>query len=317
MPFDIPNLPFTKRIFVQTFLYMDIRTTLSGTGVAIVTPFTTALTVDYDALGLLINDVIANGVNYIVTLGTTGETPVLTTKEKKLIVQYTQVQIANRVPMVVGIGGNDTASVINDLLTFPLDGAVAVLSASPYYNKPSQQGIITHYKAIAEVSPKPIILYNVPGRTGRNMLADTTLHLATVPNIVGIKEAGNDIQQAITLLKHRPPHFLITSGDDDLVLPEMACGIDGVISVVANAYPKLFSTMVNYCMANQFADAVVINNKLLDVYKLLFAENNPAGVKAFLTAQGKIQNNLRLPNVPLSTELMHLVTQFVQANNME
>ena len=293
---------------------MNFRNLLSGTGVAIVTPFTSQLLVDYDALALLINDVINNGINYIVTLGTTGETPVLSDTEKKEIISFTYNQIGQRVPMVVGIGGNDTAAVISDLQSYPLEGAVAILSASPYYNKPSQEGIFEHYKTIAAASPKPIIVYNVPGRTGRNITAATTLKLAQIPNIVGIKEAGNDIQQAIEILKNRPSNFLVTSGDDDLVLPEMACGIDGVISVVANAFPKLFTDMVNHCRAQKFDDAVKINNQLLPIYKLLFAENNPAGVKAFLAAQGKIQNYLRLPNVPLSIGLQTQVEIFLKEN---
>lgn len=291
---------------------MNIRSVLSGTGVAIVTPFANDLSIDFNALADLIDYIISNGVNYIVTLGTTGETPVLSTEEKHSIIKYTHQHIAGRVPMVVGIGGNDTLSVIKDLQSYPLDGAIAVLSASPYYNKPSQEGIYQHYQALAKASPKPIILYNVPGRTGRNMLASTTLRLAALDNIVGIKEASNDIQQAIELLKGRPADFLVTSGDDDLLLPEMACGMDGVISVAANAFPKAFTTMVNHCMKNEFPQAVKINNQLLEVYKLLFAENNPAGVKAFLAAQNIIKNNLRLPNIALSNDLNEEVKKFVQ-----
>lgn len=293
---------------------MNLRTTLSGTGVAIVTPFASDLSVDYTALGNLIDHIINGGVNYIVTLGTTGETPVLSTEEKIAIINFTHAHIAARVPMVVGIGGNDTASVIKDLQTLPLQGAVAVLSASPYYNKPSQEGIYQHYKAIAAASPKPIILYNVPGRTGRNMLASTTLRLAAVDNIVGIKEASGNIQQVIEILKSRPQDFLVTSGDDDLVLPQMACGMDGVISVAANVYPTAFSTMVKYGLANEFPAAVKINNQLLEVYRLLFAENNPAGVKAFLAEMNLIENNLRLPGVPLSEGLMAEVKKFVAEN---
>ena len=294
---------------------MNLRKTLTGTGVAIVTPFADDLSVDYTALGKLIDYIINNGVNYIVTLGTTGETPVLTIQEKKEIILFTQKHIAGRVPMVVGIGGNDTASVIKDLQTYPLDGAVAVLSASPYYNKPSQEGIYQHYKALAAASPKPIILYNVPGRTGRNMMAATTLRLAQIENIIGVKEASNDIQQAIEILKGRPEDFFVTSGDDDLVLPEMACGMDGVISVAANAFPKAFSMMVNHCLKNEFPAAVKINNKMLEVYRLLFAENNPSGAKAFLAEMKIIKNNLRLPGVPLSDELHTQIKNYLQQNN--
>ncbi len=294
---------------------MNVRKILAGTGVAIITPFANDLSVDYAALGKLIDHIISNGVNYIVTLGTTGETPVLSSEEKKAIINFSQKHIADRVPMVIGLGGNDTSSLINDFKTYPLEGAVAVLSASPYYNKPSQEGIFEHYKALSAVSPKPIILYNVPGRTGRNMNVNTTLRLAEIDNIVGIKEAANDIQQAIQLLKNRSENFLVTSGDDDLVLPEMACGMDGVISVAANAFPKAFSTMVNSCIANDFPAAVKINNRMLEVYRLLFAENNPCGVKAFLAEMGIIGNYLRLPNVPLGESLHGEMKKFLQENS--
>ncbi len=293
---------------------MNYRKILSGTGVAIITPFTKNGSVDFNALGNLLNNIIEKGINYIVTLGTTGETPVLSTAEKQEIILFTEKQINGRVPMVVGLGGNDTASLINDLQTYPLDGATAILSASPYYNKPSQEGIYEHYKAIAAASPKPIILYNVPGRTGRNMLASTTLRLAALPNIVGIKEASGDIQQVIALLKDRPSDFFITSGDDDLVLPEMACGIDGVISVAANVYPKAFTTMINNCMAGNFADAVKTNNQLLECYHLLFTENNPAGAKAFLAEIGMVENILRLPAVPVSSSVQEQIKSYIVAN---
>jgi 4-hydroxy-tetrahydrodipicolinate synthase len=296
---------------LRKIISMNFRTLLAGTGVAIVTPFTSDLSVDYNALEKLIEHIISNGVNYIVTLGTTGETPVLSAAEKKEIINFTQQKINNRVPMVIGLGGNNTAEIIKDLQSYPLDGAVAILSASPYYNKPSQEGIFEHYKALAAASPKPIILYNVPGRTGRNMSASTTLRLAQIDNIVGIKEAANDIQQVMEILKNRPADFFVTSGDDDLVLPEMACGIDGVISVAANAFPKEFTAMVNYCKAGNFTEAVKINNSLLEVYKLLFAENNPAGVKAFLTELGLIENYLRLPGVPLSDDLHKQIKKYL------
>ncbi len=295
---------------------MSLRKVLRGTGVAIITPFAKDLSVDYDALGNVIDYNINNGVNYIVTLGTTGETPVLSVDEKKEIIHFTQKHIGGRVPMVIGVGGNDTASVIKDLQSYPLDGAVAILSASPYYNKPSQEGIYEHYKAIAAASPKPVVLYNVPGRTGRNMLASTTLRLAQLSNIAGIKEAGNDIQQVIEILKNKPVDFAVISGDDDLVLPELACGIDGVISVAANAFPKAFTSMVNLGLENNFKEAVKINNQLLEVYKLLFVENNPSGVKAFLHEMKLIENVLRLPGVPLSNDLQEQVKKYVASSTI-
>ena len=293
---------------------MSLRKILRGTGVAIITPFKKDLSIDFEALGKVIDYNINNGVNYIVSLGTTGETPVLSTDEKKEILHFTEKHILGRVPMVIGMGGNDTATLIRDLQTYPLNGAVAILSASPYYNKPSQEGIYEHYKAIAAASPKPIILYNVPGRTGRNMSAATTLRLAQIDNIAGIKEASNDIQQVIEILKYRPEHFAVISGDDDLVLPELACGIDGVISVAANAFPKLFTDMVNFGLNYNFAEAVKINNLLIEVYRLLFIENNPAGVKAFLYEMKLIENTLRLPGVPLSVDLQEQVKKYVIAN---
>ena len=295
---------------------MSLRKILRGTGVAIITPFKKDLSIDFEALGKVIDYNINNGVNYIVTLGTTGETPVLSTEEKKEIIHFSEKHIAGRVAMVIGIGGNSTASVVKDLQTYPLEGAVAVLSASPYYNKPSQEGIYQHYKTIAAVSPKPVILYNVPGRTGRNMTAATTLRLAEVDNIAGVKEASNDIQQVMEILKNRPTDFAVISGDDDLVLPELACGIDGVISVAANAFPKAFTAMVNFGLEQKFVEAVNLNNKLLEVYKLLFAENNPAGVKAFLHEMKLIENELRLPGVPLSDELQQQIKKYLANNNM-
>ena len=280
---------------------MNLREQLRGTGVAIVTPFKENESVDFDALGKLIDFIINNGVEYVVTLGTTGETPTLDKQEKLDIINFTFDKINNRVPVVVGIGGNNTKEVVNDVQSYPLDKAVAVLSACPYYSKPSQEGIFLHYKAIAEASPKPVILYNVPGRTGRNMEASTTIRLANeVANIAGIKEAGNNINQCMQILKDRPTDFLVVSGDDDLVLPELACGIDGVISVAANCFPKQFSDMVRAGLQFDFTKAKKLNDPLLEVYNLLFAENNPAGVKAFLSELGLIQNILRLPVTPLS-----------------
>ncbi len=225
-------------------------------------------------------------------------------KQEKLdIVNYTFEKVAGRVPVVVGIGGNNTAEIINDLHKYPLDKAIAVLSASPNYNKPSQEGIYQHYKAIAEASPKPIILYNVPGRTGRNMTAHTTLRLAELPNIAGMKEASGDMAQCMEILRDMPKDFLLVSGDDALGLPLIACGMHGVISVAANAFPKEFSEMVRLCLKHDFTAAKKINDALIEAYDLMFAENNPAGVKAFMAEKGWIGNHLRLPVVPLSEGL--------------
>jgi 4-hydroxy-tetrahydrodipicolinate synthase len=291
---------------------MSVRDLLKGTGVAAVTPFTANNHIDFDALGHLIDHLINGGVEYIVTMGTTGETPVLSKEEKKSIIAFTYAHVNGRVPVVVGVGGNSTQEVIADLQYFPLEQATAVLSASPYYNKPSQEGIFQHYKALAIASPKPIILYNVPGRTGRNMSAATTLRLAALPNIVGIKEASGDMQQCIEILKDRPDHFMVVSGDDGLAMPQMSCGMDGVISVAANVFPKQFSEMIRYSLAFDFAAAKKINDLLLKGYDLMFAENNPAGAKAFLAEMGILQNFLRLPVVPLSEPLHEQVKAYLK-----
>ena len=295
---------------------MNLKLQLRGTGVAVITPFTETNEVDYEALGNLLSHLIDNGVNYIVTLGTTGETPVLNKNEKKAIIDFTCKHINGRVPIVVGIGGNNTQEVIEDLKSFDLSKAVAVLSASPYYNKPSQEGLFQHYKALAEASPKPIILYNVPGRTGRNMTAHTTIRLAReVNNIVGIKEASGDMQQCMEIINGCPDNFLVVSGDDALAMPQIACGMQGVISVAANAYPKEFCKMIEHSLAFAMNDAKKINGLLMPAYDLMFAENNPAGVKAFLAEMGIIKNYLRLPAVPLSSELHQKVKTYIQHNN--
>ncbi len=295
---------------------MNLREQLKGTGVAVITPFTNDNLIDFDALATLLDFQIDNGVNYIVTMGTTGETPVLSKEEKKAIIEFTCKHINSRVPVVVGVGGNCTQDVIDDLNYFPLDNAVAVLSASPYYNKPSQEGIFQHYKAMGAASPLPIILYNVPGRTGRNMTAQTTLRLATeVENIAGIKEAGGDMIQCMQILKDRPPNFLVVSGDDAIALPQMACGMDGVISVAANCFPKDFSALVNHCLKNEFDLAKKINDRLMPAYELLFEENNPAGAKAFLAEMNIIKNIVRLPVVPLSGELHQQVKTYLNSNS--
>lgn len=290
---------------------MSLRNTLRGTGVALVTPFKANFDVDYDALGKIIDFVIEGGVEYIVTLGTTGETPTLDKQEKTSIAKYTYLKVNNRVPVVVGIGGNNTKEQINDLETFPLEEATAVLSASPYYSKPSQEGLFQHYKALAKASPKPLLLYNVPGRTGRNLEAQTTIRLAKeVENIAGIKEATDNMAQCMKILRDRPEDFLVVSGDDALVLPQLACGMDGVISVAANALPKYFTEMVRMGLRGDFKQAKTINDNLIEAYELMFAENNPAGVKAFMADKGLIKNITRLPVTPVSKELNKKIKEY-------
>ncbi|HTJ12915.1 MAG TPA: 4-hydroxy-tetrahydrodipicolinate synthase [Dinghuibacter sp.] len=288
-----------------------LKTLLRGTGVALVTPFTTDFQVDYTALEALIEYVINGGVEYLVSLGTTGEPPVLSSEEKRQVLTFTLDKAAGRVPVVAGVGGNNTASVIRDLETLPLDRTAAVLSNSPYYSKPSQEGIFQHYKAIAAASPKPVILYNVPGRTGSNMSAATTVRLAhEVPGIAGMKEASGNIVQCLHILRDVPEDFLVVSGDDHLALPLIACGMDGVISVAANAWPGIFSDMVRLSLADDFGAAAPLLEQLVEGIDLLFAENNPAGVKAFLAEYKVIRNVLRLPLVPLSDDVMRQVRDF-------
>ncbi len=290
---------------------MSLRETLRGSGVALVTPFNSRGAVDFDALEKLIDYVITNGVEYVVTLGTTGETPTLSKQEKVDIIQFTYEKTRSRVPVIVGIGGNNTHELLQDLETFPLDEATAILSASPYYSKPSQEGIFQHYKTFAEAAPKPVLLYNVPGRTGRNISAATTLRLANeVSNIAGIKEASGDMAQCMQLLRDRPKDFLIVSGDDALALPQIACGMDGVISVAANSFPEIFTDMIRLCLKGDFANAKKLNDSLIEGYDIMFVENNPAGVKAFLAELGIIENHLRLPLVPLSREVHKRVKEF-------
>lgn len=280
---------------------MSLRDQLTGTGVALITPFQSDGSVDFASLEKLINFVIDGGVNYVVTLGTTGETPTISKEEKKEIIQQTFHFVAGRVPVVVGVGGNNTKEVIKEIDSLPVEKAEAILSASPYYNKPSQEGIYQHYKAIAASTAKPIILYNVPGRTGSNIAASTTVRLANeIENINGIKEASGNMTQCMQILRDKPQEFLVVSGDDNLALAQIACGMRGVISVAANCFPKHFSELVSYALKDDFDAARKLNNILLQGYELLFAENNPAGVKAFCAELGVIENYLRLPLVPLS-----------------
>lgn len=290
---------------------MSLRTSLQGTGVALVTPFNAKREIDFNALGKLIDFNLDNGVEYLVVLGTTGETPTLDKEEQLAILYYVFDKVKDRVPVVVGIGGNNTQELVENIKTFPLYKAAAVLSSSPNYNKPSQEGIYQHYKALAAVSPIPIILYNVPGRTGSNMTAETTLRLAGEKNIGGIKEASGNMVQCMHILLNRPANFLVVSGDDHLAMPLIACGMDGVISVAANCFPKDFSEMIRLSLKGDFAAARPLHYKCLEGIDLLFAENNPAGVKAFLYELGIMENILRLPVVPLSQAIHQKVKAYL------
>ena len=268
---------------------------------AIVTPFKNDSSIDFAALGRIVNHVIEGGVNYIVAMGTTGESSTVSKDERKAIFSYILEAIDNRVPLVAGIGGNNTQEIVNCVRNTDFTGIDAILSVSPYYNKPSQRGLFQHYKAIATWCPIPVILYNVPGRTSSNLTAETTLELAhACENIIAIKEASGNIEQIMKILKGKPDNFLLISGDDMLTMPIIAAGGSGVISVVANAYPAQWSELVNQSLKLNFKAAREIQFKFMEILELLFIDGNPAGVKAMLNNMGLCQNNTRLPLVPVS-----------------
>ena len=270
----------------------------TGTGVAIVTPFTKSGEVDYPALTKLVEHLIKGRVEYIVVLGTTGETATLSKEEKQQVISHIVKATHKRIPLVLGVGGNNTAELVEQLKKDNLSDFSAILSVSPYYNKPSQEGIYQHYKALSKASPLPIILYNVPGRTASNIAWDTTIRLAKeFKNIIAIKEASGNMDQCMKIIKHRPDNFLIISGDDTLTLPLIASGADGVISVVANAYPKDFSDMVRSALVHDFKTAQKLHYKLLDITEQLFADGNPGGVKVVLDLKKITKTYVRLPLV--------------------
>jgi len=272
-----------------------------GTGVAIVTPFKNDSSIDFAALGRVINHVITGGVNYIVAMGTTGESVTLTKDEKQAIIAYVIETIDNRVPLVVGIGGNNTQEVINWIRHSDLTGVDGILSVAPYYNKPTQKGLFQHFKAIATCSPIPIILYNVPGRTCSNISSDTCLELAhECENIIGVKEASGDISQIMRIIKGKPENFALISGDDLITIPVIALGGFGVISVLANAFPTQCSDIVSHSLKGNFKSAREMQFKMMEIIDLLFIEGNPSGVKAMLNIMNICQNSLRLPLVPVN-----------------
>lgn len=277
---------------------------LTGTGVAIITPFLPNGNVDFNGLENLVERLIAQGINYIVVLGTTGETATLTSHEKQAVIECIKNKNAGRVPLVIGIGGNNTYELVNQLEQFDYTGFSAVLSVSPYYNKPSQNGIIQHYTMLAKASALPLILYNVPGRTGSNLTAHTTLHLAhEVPNICGIKEASGNMEQIMQIIKNKPDNFLVISGDDNLTLPIIAAGGNGVISVTANAFTFDFCKMVNLCLLGNFEDARALHYKLTGITDLFFADGNPGGVKAALKILEVCNDAVRLPLVNVNEKI--------------
>jgi len=287
-----------------------------GTGVAIVTPFKNDSSIDFAALGRVVNHIISGGVNYIVVMGTTGESVTLTKDEKKAVISYVAEVTDNRVPLVVGIGGNNTQEVINYIRQSNLTGVDGILSVAPYYNKPNQRGLFQHFKAIASSTTIPVILYNVPGRTCSNISSDTCLELANeCENIVAIKEASGDMAQIMRIMKGKPDNFNVISGDDMMTIPIIAVGGSGVISVLANAFPAVTSELVNHALKNNFKSARELQLRYLEMTELLFMDGNPAGVKAMLSILNLSQNYLRLPLVPVNRTLYTRIQKAIDEVN--
>ena len=272
---------------------------LKGMGVALITPFKEDESVDYEALGRLVDYQVQNGTDYLVVLGTTAETPTLTEEEKRNIIDLVVSHVRGRIPIVLGVGGNCTRNVVEQLKNGDFTGIDAILSVVPYYNKPSQEGIYQHYKAIANATKLPIILYNVPGRTGVNMTAETTLRIAReFENVVAVKEASGNITQMDDIIKNKPDRFNVISGDDGITFPLVTLGAIGVISVIGNAFPREFSRMVRLALAGDYDSARTIHHSFTELFSLLFVDGNPAGAKSMLSTMGFIENKLRLPLVP-------------------
>lgn len=284
-----------------------------GLGIALITPFTENGAVDYDAIKRIVEYQLSNGADFLCILATTGETPCLTKQEKEDIKKYIIDLVAGRIPILMGCGGNNTSAVVDELQNGDFKGIDGILSVCPYYNKPSQEGLYQHFKAISSATSLPIVLYNVPGRTGINLKAETTVRLAReCENIVAIKEASGSLEQVDEILKNKPEGFAVLSGDDSLTYPMIACGADGVISVIGNALPKEFSRMIRLEKNGEFEAAVKIHHKFTDLYSLLFVDGNPAGVKALLHEMGYIKNVLRLPLVPTRVATVQKMSQILK-----
>lgn len=288
-----------------------------GLGIALITPFNEDQSVDFEALDRLLEYQLDNGADFLCILATTGETPCLTQEEREQIQQFVIDKVNGRIPIVVGCGGNNTAAVVQELKTRNFKGVDGILSVCPYYNKPSQEGLYQHFKHIADATSLPVILYNVPGRTGINMKAETTVRLANdCENIVAVKEASGNLEQVDEILKNKPEGFAVLSGDDSLTYPMIACGAEGVISVIGNALPKEFSRMCRLEKRGEFEAAVKIHHKFTDLYSLLFVDGNPAGVKALLHEMGFIKNILRLPLVPTRVATVQKMSQILKGLKM-
>ena len=289
-----------------------------GLGIALITPFKSDGSVDYEALERLVNYQIKQGADFFCILATTGETPCLT-QDEKIKIKNLVVKIVNgRLPILMGCGGNNTAVVVDEIRQSDWSGIDGILSVCPFYNKPSQDGLYQHFKAIAQVSPLPVVLYNVPGRTGINLKAQTTIRLANdCKNIVAIKEASGSLEQVDEIIKGKPSHFDVISGDDALTFPMIACGAVGVISVIGNALPKEFSRMIRYEFRGEYEPARKIHHRFTELYSLLFVDGNPAGVKALLSEMGMIENNLRLPLVPTRITTKKKMAEILKNMNVE
>ena len=284
----------------------------SGTGVAVITPFTSSLEVDYKSLRQLINYLIENDIDYLVAMGTTAESPTISVEEKKKIFDCFVETTANRVPLVVGLGGNNTAALAQSLQEVDTKGFSAILSVSPYYNRPTQEGIYRHYKALDVVTPLPLLLYNVPGRTAANITAETTLRIAhDCPNVIGIKEASGDLVQGREILAGRPKDFIVVSGDDETAIPLIQSGAEGVISVIAGGFPNLFKSGVQAAIEGDHKKADEIANLVQSIADQVYAEGNPGGIKAVLALRGMIENQLRLPLTPVSDPVRSALKTFV------
>lgn len=290
-----------------------MKSILRGTGVALITPFKKDFSIDFERITEMVDHLISQGADYIVALGTTAETPAMSFEERRSILQTVTEAVKDRVPVVAGIGCNNPLEVIEQIRLFDLKKVSAILSVAPYYNKPQQRGLLGHYRMVAEASPLPLILYNVPGRTGVNISAETTLELArTEPKIVAVKEASGILPQIMKILSDKPQDFTVISGDDQLTLPLIACGAEGVISVVANAYPREMSDMVRLALNGRYEEARHLHYRLLPVMQACFREGSPSGVKAFLEAQGRILPYVRLPLVNVSDELREQIRKIVE-----
>lgn len=296
-----------------------IQTTrLKGMGVALITPFKADESIDYEALLRMVDYIVQNNADYLCVLGTTAETPTLTEDEKKKIKQLVVERVNGKVPIVLGVGGNNTRAIVESLKNDDFTGVDAILSVAPYYNKPSQEGIYQHYKAIAEATELPIILYNVPGRTGVNMTAATTLRIAReFKNVIAIKEASGNITQMDDIIKNKPENFEVISGDDGIAFPLITLGAIGVISVIGNAFPKEFSRMTRLALQGDYANALKIHHSFTELFDLLFVDGNPAGVKSILNAMGMIENKLRLPLVPTRITTFEAIRKVLNQLNIK